>query len=319
VTTREQVVPRANLQFAAASISSALSILHRYHHDPMTNYLGIDIGGTKIASAIVDDAGNVLRRAQRPTEAKRGGAFVLDTAVGLARELLNGETVEAVGVGAGGQIDHRRGVVASATDVLPGWAGTRIAARFSDEFGVPVAVDNDVNALAVGEHRFGAAKGYGTVAFFAIGTGVGGALLIDGKVYHGAHFTGAEFGNMIIDIGADAREDLGGRIGTLEAYVSGHGLVENYQRMIPYHKQRQTGEDIAALARKNPSGKAVQAIIRTGQLLGIGLANIANIFDPELFVIGGGMASLGNSLLIPAHMELENCSLAPPGTYKLRP
>ncbi|MBV9851574.1 MAG: ROK family protein, partial [Armatimonadetes bacterium] len=181
-------------------------------------YLGIDIGGTKIAGAVVTEAGVVVRRGARPTPAREGGARVLETALGLARELATPE-VAGIGVGTGGQVDSARGVIASATDLLPGWAGMPVKAAFEDALGLPTAVDNDVNALAMGEARFGAARGKSTVVFLTLGTGVGGALLLNGSLHHGAHWTGGEFGHILLTMDANARRDAGGHVGTLEAYA----------------------------------------------------------------------------------------------------
>ena len=276
--------------------------------------LGIDIGGTKIAAALVDDNGAVVTRGQRHTDAKRGGPAVLASAIELGRELTATATMTAIGIGAGGQIDSRRGVVLSATDVLPGWTGQPIAAAFRDAFGLPVAVDNDVNALAVGEHRFGAAKRYETVAFLALGTGVGGALLLSGVVHRGAHFTGGELGHLLIDNGADARRDTGGSIGTLEAYASGPGLIATYRELVGRDREALTGPKIAAEAHRDPDGAAAQAVTITGEHLGFGLASLANILDPDLFIIGGGLASLGELLLAPARRILAARALPGPAT-----
>ena len=159
-------------------------------HNAVNNFLGIDIGGTKIAGAVVTAEGRVLRRLDVPTPALEGGPRVLEAALTLARTLRTGETLAAVGIGAGGQIDAARGVVLSATGLLPGWAGTDIKRAFENGLRLPALVDNDVNALAVGEWRFGAARGLSTVVFLAIGTGLGGALLWNGQVHHGAHGSG---------------------------------------------------------------------------------------------------------------------------------
>jgi len=271
----------------------------------MTDYLGIDIGGTKIAGAVVTDQGFVKRRCDVPTPAQDGGPQVLATAIALAQTLGADARIEAVGIGAGGQIDPVLGVVLSATDLLPGWAGVPLKSAFADALNMPACADNDVNALAVGEARFGAARGLSAVVFLAIGTGLGGALFIDGKLHHGAHGGGGEFGHLLVSMDTNARRDNGGHVGTWEAYVSGPGLAQTYQEIAGRHAPALAGRDIAQAARGDPDGPAAQAVTRTGEYLGYGLASLANALDPDLIVVGGGMAALGDALLLPARDVLR--------------
>ncbi|MDR3708702.1 MAG: ROK family protein [Capsulimonadaceae bacterium] len=277
--------------------------------------LGIDIGGTKIAAALVNDDGTLVVRRQIATNAREGGASVLARTILLAETIVSSVprgSVAAVGAGAGGRIDSRRGVVLSATDILPGWTGAAIADGLSERLGLPVSVDNDVNALASGECRFGAGKGVATVAFLALGTGVGGALVFDGRIHHGAHFSGGEFGHLLIDLSPDARLDAGGDRGTLEAYVCGSGLVATYHEIAGEDAAPVRGEEIASQALADPDGAAARAIERTGEYLGLGLASLANAIDPDMFVIGGGLALLGNRLLDPARRVLSARALEGP-------
>jgi glucokinase len=286
----------------------------------MKYYLGIDIGGTKTAGAIVTEAGLPLALIQHPTDADRGGAQVLRSAIDAADELLSRyPDARAIGVGAGGQIDPATGVVVSATQLLPGWAGITIGESFRAAFGIPVAVDNDVNALASGEIRFGAAKGCDTVLFLALGTGVGGALAIGGRIHHGAHFTGGEFGHVLLDIAPKARIDSGGARGTLEAFCSGAGLVQTWREMTGEEGLLVTARDIAALADKDPAGPAALAISRTGMYLGYGLASLANAIDPDIIVIGGGLSALGHHLFGPARRALRERGLPGPAICPIVP
>jgi glucokinase len=280
----------------------------------VTYYLGIDIGGTKIAAGVVDNTGAVTGVFTQPTDAARGRDHVLSVALALAEERLRVRpAIAAIGVGSGGQIDSERGVVVSATEILPGWTGTDLRAVFQDRFSRPVSVDNDVNALAVGEHRFGAAKGASCALFLALGTGVGGAILIDGRIHHGAHWTGGELGHLIIDTREVARRDPGGARGTLEAYCSGGGLVATWCELGGVNETL-TGRDIARLAVENRDPRALHAIQQTGEYLGWGLVSLANIFDPDIIVIGGGMASLGDILLDPAREILRTNALPGPAS-----
>jgi glucokinase len=253
-------------------------------------YLGIDIGGTKIAGALVTPKGVVTARLTRPTPASEGGSHVLAVALEIAQELRTLQTV-GIGIGTGGQVDAACGIILTATDLLPEWAGTNVKAAFENTLGLPTSVDNDVNALAVGESQFGAARGLNTVVFLALGTGVGGALLIDGRVHHGAHGAGGEFGHLLLTMDQNARRDRGGHVGTLEAYASGPGLAQT---------RREVDDDES------------EAVRRTGEYLGFGLVSLANALDPEIMVIGGGLAALGNSLLDPARQVLRAHALPGP-------
>jgi len=222
------------------------------------------------------------------------------------------EPLAAVGIGTGGQVDTERGVIVSATDLLPGWAGTDVKAAFERAFGLPCFVDNDVNALAVGEARFGAGRGLATVLYLALGTGVGGALLLNGRVHHGATWTGGEFGHLLLTTdGAAPRK-------TLEDWASGPSLLQTYREMTGAGPEV-TGEAVAAEAATNPGGPAARAVARTGECLGFGLAGLANALDPDLIVIGGGLAALGDALLDPARRILQRYALPGPARCPVVP
>lgn len=284
----------------------------------MSQYLGIDIGGTKIAAGIVTSEGKVLSRKECPTPVKEGGPRILEDAIKLAKELITAD-VQAIGIGAGGQIDAVKGLVYSATDVLPGWKGLKIVDAVSEATGLTVAVDNDVNVLALGEARFGAARSLkdGTVVFLALGTGVGGALLANGKVHHGAHWSGGEFGHILLSMEANARQDTGGAVGTLEAYCSGPGLVQTYKELTGIKDSDVTGHDVVADAQRTPGGAGSQAIEKTGEYLGFGLVTLANALDPDVIIIGGGLAELGDTLLNPARSVLKQRALPGPANCQL--
>lgn len=282
----------------------------------MAHYIGIDIGGTKIAGGTVTEAGQVLSRKDCPTPVKSGGRQILHDSIMLASKLLENvkETVEGVGIGAGGQIDSEQGLVYSATDLLPGWRGLHIADAFRQELGLKACVENDVNALAIGEARFGAAAtiGGGTVIFLALGTGVGGALLSNGIIHHGAHWSGGEFGHILLTMDPNARRDSGGAVGTLEAYCSGPGLVQTWRELTGSKDLNVRGEDIVADACQNPGGPGSVAITKTGEYLGYGLVSLANALDPALIIIGGGLGTIGDALLNPARQILKQRAMPGP-------
>ena len=269
----------------------------------MSVYLGIDIGGTKIAAGLVTESGNVLRQSRVPTPLS-GGTAILDAALALARDYQS-EPIAAIGVGTGGQVNADLGTIVSATSLLPGWAGTDVRSAFEAAFGIPCFVGNDVNALAVGESRFGAGQNLATVVYLALGTGVGGALLLNGRLHHGTHWAGAEFGHLGLTLG-----DTGPRQ-TLEDFASGPGLVQTYTELSGFVGEM-TGETIAEEARCDPESLSALAVTRTGEYLGYGLVSLANILDPDLIVIGGGLSALGDSLLEPAQRILAKHALPGP-------
>ena len=284
----------------------------------MTHYLGIDIGGSKIAAGLVDHDGRMSARRQRPTP-REGGRSILNAAADLATEVLQSSVADIVGVGigAGGQIDPVRGYVVSATDILPGWAGTQVKSILGERLNRPVCIDNDVNALAMGELRFGGAGDCSGVIFLALGTGVGGALICGGRLHHGAHWTGGEFGHILIDISPDARQDLGGSRGTLEAYVSGPGLLQTWREITGESDPAVTARDVAAEAERDPGSAGALAIHKTGEYLGYGLVSLANAIDPDVIVIGGGLAALGEALLGPARTILQQRALPGPAACRV--
>jgi len=279
-------------------------------------YIGIDIGGTKIAGALVSASGETKIHQEVATPVKKGGPAILQSAIDLAKVLKDKspETLEGIGVGTGGQIDAVHGYVYSATDVLPGYKGLQIKRSFESALSVRTYVDNDVNVLALGELRFGAARRYvhGCVVFLALGTGVGGALLIGGKLHHGAHWSGGEFGHILLSIDPNARKDLGGARGTLEAYCSGSGLVHTYKELTGETANGINGAEVARRAAHGKDKAAVKAITKTGEYLGYGLVTLANALDPHLIVVGGGLAEMKDQLLEPARKILQKTALPGP-------
>jgi glucokinase len=242
--------------------------------------LAVDVGGTKIAAALVDATGAVLASARRPSEPARGGAAVLADMIacidGIERR---GHDLVAVGVSAAGVIDPRAGVVADATDVMPGWKGQRLANACATRFGVPVACANDVHSALAGElWRNEALAGVrGAVVMLALGTGLGGAIAVDGRLLAGAHFIAGHFGRTLV-------QHNGGAV-TLDSLVSGTGLSNLYRELA--HAE---ADGPAVLARAG-AGEAAAAAALSAWLdyLAMTLHNIYWMLDPTLLIIGGGV------------------------------
>lgn len=286
----------------------------------MTLFLGIDIGGTKIAAGMVTEAGEVLTSRRCPTPLT-GGSDILRAALELARALITetGQSPLAIGIGTGGQVDCDCGVILHASEILPGWTSTPVQAAFEEALRLPTSVDNDVNALAIGESRFGAGRELATVLYLALGTGVGGALVLGGRVHHGAHWTGGEIGSLLLTMDPAARQAQSGEVGTLEAYASGPGLIQTWREMTGQSDADMTGFMLAEEARRDPEGAAGRAVTQTGEYLGLGLVTLVNVLDPDLIVIGGGLASLGDLLLGPARNVLRGRALPGPANCRIVP
>lgn len=254
----------------------------------MTAVAGIDIGGTKIAAGLVDADGGLLTSASVPTPAREGAAAIIGAAVSLVRSL--GGRVVGAGVGSAGVIDAVHGTVLSATDALTGWAGTPLRDLIAEALGVPVAVDNDVHAHAVGEAWLGAARGCSAVLYLAVGTGIGGSILLDGRVWHGARSVAGHAGHLPVPAAAGLTCPCGGT-GHVEALSSGPAMVAAYRRAsgdpgvagLPGVAARAAADDAVA-RRVLASGAA-----GLGQLIG----GLVNMLDPDLVVVGGGVSRSG--------------------------
>lgn len=280
-------------------------------------FIGVDIGGTKIAAAIVVEPGVIERRVTRPTP-RTGGDAVLRAVADLVAELAAGLAagpgagpgsgpVDAVGVGAPGVIDARDGSVVSATDILPGWAGTAVRADLEKLTGLAVAVDNDVRAMARGELGAGAARGCGDAVFVSLGTGVGGALAREGRIVRGTHGTTGEFAHLLVP--ATGAIACGcGRRDHLEALVSGPAIAATYAERV-----EAPGITLPEVVLRMRDGDDVarEVITAAATLLGRALAGLLAAVDAEVVVVGGGVSSIGAPLLDPLAAALHEEALPP--------
>jgi glucokinase len=262
--------------------------------------IGVDVGGTKIAAGLVCPAGQIHEQLSAPTPATEGPTAILND-IARAVETLRaktapGDVVTGVGIGTGGVVDHRSGVIVSATGLLSHWAGTRVAGRLQKRLGLPVSVDNDVNAMALGEHRFGVGRGLTDVLYVAIGTGIGGALVLAGELRRGAHDTAGELGHLPTPDGDQRPCSCGGH-GHLESVASGPAITERYRRRSGRHDVQDLQTVVARAAAGDSDARAV--ITEAATVLGRMLAGLANTVDPEAIVIGGGVAQVGAALWTP--------------------
>lgn len=263
--------------------------------------LALDIGGTKIAAAVVAADGAVGPVWRVPTPARDGAAAVVAAAVGAGRAALAGEGVDLIGIGSAGVIDPATGLVTHATEALPGWAGTPLAREVTTGLGATAYALNDVHAHALGEARHGAGRGLRDVLVIAVGTGVGGALVHDGSVVVGAHAGAGHVGHVAVAEAAGLPCPCG-RTGHLEALASGTGIAAAHARALSSsgagwspRPGTLTGADVAALAATTGAeGALARAVLaRAGRALGQVVGGLLNVMDPDIVVLTGSVASAG--------------------------
>jgi glucokinase len=276
--------------------------------------IGLDLGGTKILALVVSAEGRVLARAGRPTP-HRDRAALVDALVDCVREAvaragLRVEDAAGVGVGAPGPTDPERGVLLEPPNLPPDCRDLPLRALLEPRLGVPVVVDNDANAAALGEHRYGAGRGTADMLYITISTGIGGGIVAGGRLLRGAGYTAGEVGHMIL--AAEGQDVCGcGRVGCWEAISSGTGIARQAREAVAAGRApglwARCGGDPAALtaavvARAAAEGDpAAQAIVtRAVAYSGVGLLNLLHLFSPALIVIGGGLTHAWDQLIAPA-------------------
>jgi glucokinase len=273
--------------------------------DPLT--VGIDIGGTKVLGGVVDSHGRVLARERRETP-KRSAPAVEDVIADLVAGFARAYDVAAVGVGAAGLVDATRSTVVFSPHLA--WRDEPVREALMSRLGLPVVVDNDANTAALAEARFGAGVGHRYVLCVNLGTGIGGALVQDGRVYRGANGMAGEFGHM--QVVPDGHRCQCGNRGCWEQYASGNALVRDARELVladspVAHRLRElAGPDAAALtgplvtdAARDGDPLAIELMADMGHWLGVGLANMTAALDPGRIVIGGGVSEAGDLLLGP--------------------
>ncbi len=268
--------------------------------------LGIDIGGTKTIVAVADDAGRIIAQARIDTPREQGPSAVLASIESAGRRLMD-EThtaaVRAIGVGCGGPLDRDRGVILTAPN-LPGWDDLPLSDYLGRAFSAPVYLDNDVTLAALGEAREGAGIGLDHFAYFNIGTGIGGGIIAGGKVYRGCGNAG-EFGHQIIL--PDGPRCLCGRRGCLESLASGTSIARRAREYLASSPDsmilRLAGSveavtaDHVARAARDGDPLALRIWAETGEYLGLGAANVVNILNPRMVILGGGVIARSGDLL----------------------
>lgn len=268
--------------------------------------IGVDIGGTKIAAGVVDEEGSILETSQVSTPQTPEG--VVDAIADAVRIVSEGHDIEAVGIGAAGYVDDKRATVLFAPNI--NWRHEALKDKVEQRVGLPVVVENDANAAAWGEYRFGAGVGHDDVVCITLGTGLGGGIIIGGRLHRGRFGVAAEFGH--IRVVPDGLLCGCGSQGCWEQYASGRALVRYAQQRAAATPENATlllslgdgtaegieGKHISDAARQGDP-VAIDSFRELARWAGAGLADLASLFDPSAFIVGGGVSDEGDLVLEP--------------------
>lgn len=293
----------------------------------MAKRIGIDVGGTNVKIALVDDNGKIIYSNSVPTYAKMGYEYTVNNIKQAIRDLMK-ETntttsdIEGIGFDFPGQVDCKTGVVKLAPNI-PGWVNVPIAQMIEDEFHIPTRIDNDVRCAALGELKFGAGKGCENFICITVGTGIGSGIVINGKVVRGATNAAGELGHIKLQMNGGPICGCGDT-GCLEAFASGPAIVAMAQEYIKGGKSTKFREMAAAEGGEitpymvakaaeegDPVAKRVFEIV--GEYIGIGLTSVINLLNPEKVIIGGGVAESGELLLAPIRKTIKERAMVVAG------
>jgi len=272
--------------------------------------IGIDIGATSVKAGIVKRDGRLVEKAAIKTSEIQGPAHFLSLLEKLIEQMLKTSKIEkravgGIGVGAPGWVEHYKGIVRELTNI-PDWENVPLALQLEEKTGLKAFVDNDANVMAIAELHYGAGRGHRNVVCLTLGTGVGGAIVINGEVFRGAHGLAGEIGHMTLDL--QGPECACGARGCLENYVGNRFIVENAVKRLEKNSHGPQGNILLKMAGGDP-GKitpkmlaeaayegdkiAIEIWRETGHYLGTALAVLVNLINPECFIIGGGVAKAG--------------------------
>ena len=293
----------------------------------MAKRIGIDVGGTNVKIALVDDNGKIIYSNSVPTYAKMGYEYTVNNIKQAIKDLMK-ETnttpsdIEGIGFDFPGQVDCKTGVVKLAPNI-PGWVNVPIAQMIEDEFHIPTRIDNDVRCAALGELKFGAGRGCENFICITVGTGIGSGIVINGKVVRGATNAAGELGHIKLQMNGGPICGCGDT-GCLEAFASGPAIVAMAQEYIKGGKSTKIREMAAvevgeitpymvakAAEEGDPVAKRIFEIV--GEYIGIGLTSVINLLNPERVIIGGGVAESGELLLGPIRKTIKERAMVVAG------
>jgi glucokinase len=290
--------------------------------------VGVDLGGTNIVvGAMPEDGSREIAMRSQPTYPEQGADGVVDRIVQMVEDVIAVTIAETgakredflgVGIGSPGPLDREKGIVIVTPNL--GWRDFPLRDRVASRVGLPCSLDNDANCATLGEWWIGAAKGARHVIGMTIGTGIGGGLILDGKLFHGASDVAGEIGHTTID--STGRRCKCGNYGCLEAYASGPAIADRareamigwdgsmLEQMVNGQLDRITAATVYE-ASKRGDDVARDVVRETARYLGAGIANLLNIFNPDVVVIAGGVTQAGDALFVPLRAEVKRRAFRP--------
>ncbi len=292
---------------------------------PVPVVIGVDVGNTRLSTALIDAAGNILHLWREATPAEEGANAVIPLLIQMIRQAQDyaqgqrNQSPAGVGIGFGGPIDHITGLIRRSHHVA-GWDGVALGELLQEASGLPAFLENDANAGGLGEALFGAGQGADSLLYVNIGTGIGGAVIINSRIHRGAHSNAGEIGHVVIDPWQGPICTCGKR-GCLEALASGPALGAAARRRL--QEETNTHSALTALPAHEVTGStvgeaaqqgdhlALEIVQKAAEYLGLALAGVANVLDPELIVIGGGVSELGDLLLEPTRQAFQGYAALP--------
>ncbi|KGM97586.1 ROK family protein [Clostridium botulinum] len=266
-------------------------------------YLGIDIGGTEIKYGIVDDNGNIERSYSKETAAFKGADNLINNIEDIIQNIIKIEKINGIGISTAGQVNRNNGEIIFATNTIPGWTGVKLKKIIEDRFKIQCYVDNDVNCACLGYMWKSMKEDYKDFIFLTLGTGIGGAIVINGQLYTGSHFIAGEFGHMTICKAGE--ECTCGSKGCFERYASTSALIRRAKKQLKLPEGFKISGKYIFDKAKNNEKEYINVINEWSYDVAIGIKNIVHMFNPSLIVIGGGVSAQGDYLIkfIQKHMN----------------
>ncbi|KKS78774.1 MAG: Glucokinase [Candidatus Beckwithbacteria bacterium GW2011_GWA2_43_10] len=294
------------------------------HHMKKEYFLVLDIGGTQIRSAVINTKGYLLKKIKTFTRSDAGAQSIIKDLFQISEQVLqlsgiHQKLLKGIGISFGGPVDFAKQKILCSQHVL-GWNNLYLPRLFEKKYQIPAIIDNDANLAALGEKTFGAGKKVNSLCYITISTGIGGGIIIDGKIWHGAHGLAGEIGHFILDL--NGPKCSCGKNGCLEAFSSGTALAKNTQYFLKKHPRQKTViktlvsnnlNQINAITiyqaarQKDPFAQAI--VNQSIKNLAISLTNLINLFDPEMIIIGGGITNEGEMFFNPLRKYVSELAM----------
>jgi glucokinase len=264
-------------------------------------FIGLDLGGTNLKYALGDKTGNLKIKKSKPSLSNENQDKIFKNIFSAIDELREEKTsdIQAIGVGTPGSIDFPKGQLIGKTPNIPAWENAPVKKSIEDKYGIPVYVDNDANVVALAEARRGAAECCSSVVCLTIGTGIGGGLILNNEIYRGANYSAAEVGHITVEM--NGKPCGCGNFGCLEAYAAAPAMIKRYRHKLKrtglFYNEDQLSTEFIFEKAKVEEDFAIETINETCDYLGTGIASVVNILNPEMVLIGGGVAEAGDEFI----------------------